>query len=185
MHIAQDDRIAHPQPTVWRVLQDHLEALVPYMDTVEAIETVRREPLEDGGVRIVRRWQGSEAVVPQGLRALISREHLTWIDDAAWDGLKHRVTWHMETELGAELFRCKGVNSITPCPEASDSATRLRIDADLRVQPPRSSGLGGAVMKRLAPRLECWVGNLVGPNLSGLAIGVQRYMEATAARSTV
>ena len=79
MEFDSETLVSHPAQAVLETMIDRMHDIVPFLDTVEAIEELSREDLGDGRLKIVRRWQGSESSAPPALAAAIcSRASLIW-----------------------------------------------------------------------------------------------------------
>ena len=51
--------LTHPLEVVFQAFRDRLTELVPYLPAIESIETVEREDLGPGRVRLANVWQGN------------------------------------------------------------------------------------------------------------------------------
>lgn len=177
MHFEKESRVSHPAALVLETMIERMEDIVPFLATVEAIDTKSREDLEDGRIKIVRRWQGTEAGAPAAIRPFLSREALAWTDTALWDPEAHEVHWVLSTSM-SRLYECSGVNSFGPDPASPETSTLMRVTGDLTVHPNRLPGVPGFLGKRLAPQIEKFVVNLITPNLTDVAVGLQGYLDA-------
>ena len=156
---------------------NHMQEIVPFLPNVEAIELQTREELDGGRIRIVRRWQGNDNSAPKAVRPFLKRDMLAWIDEATWFPKENKVEWRLSTITMAKLYDCSGVNFFEPHPAAPEE-TRIRITGDLVVHPRELPGVPGFMAKKLAPKIEEFVVNLITPNLTDVAQGLQGYFDA-------
>lgn len=175
MNFQREDTIAHPAETVLEIMIERLEAIVPYLPNVERIETLDMKPLRNGRQRIIRRWQARRDQLPSALRPFISTEWLAWIDDALWVPAEYKVDWSLSTRLG-RLYDCSGTNYIEPDPTAVEKRSRIRITGGLTVYPDRVPGIPELLSKRIAPMVERFIVDLITPNLTSVAKGLDRYL---------
>lgn len=183
MQFAKESRVSHPARLVVETMVERMEAIVPFLPSIEAIETLEREPLDPGPggeerLRILRRWQGSLEGAPRAARPFLTREAVQWLDHAVWTPSAHKVDWRLETKLSG-LYVCSGTNYFEPHPEASETETRIRITGTLTVHPERLP-VPGFMARRLAPQVERFVIGLIAPNLTDVAKGLQGYLDAQA-----
>ncbi len=180
MHFDKEDHIAHPAPLVLATLLDRLEEVAPFLPSIECIETLEREDLADGRVRIVRRWQGADTGVPTALRPFLSRDLLAWYDTALWTPDEYKVDWSQATaaEVVADLYRCSGTNRFEPAPESPTDTTRVAIAGELEVHSDQLPGVPSFLGRSIAPQIERFIVSLITPNLTELSTGLGRYLDA-------
>lgn len=176
MEFDSESLVSHPASAVLETMVDRMEDIVPFLDTVEAIEEISREDLGDGRIRIIRRWQGSESSAPPALKAFVTPEMLAWIDTAIWVPAEHYVDWTIATSM-SELYACGGRNSFGPAPADPEGSTLMRVKGSLTVYPDKVPGVPGFLARRLAPQVEKFVVNLLKPNLMDVAKGLQGYLD--------
>ena len=176
MNFHKEDAIAHPADVILDIMIQRIEAIVPYLPNIERIDTLKAEALRDGRHHITRRWQAASDQLPSTLRPFISNEWLAWIDDALWTRAEFKVDWSLSTKLG-HLYDCSGTNYIEPDPMAPDRRTRIRITGNLTVYPDRVPGIPALFSKRLAPIVERFIIDLITPNLTSVAKGLDRYLK--------
>jgi hypothetical protein len=171
--------VGRPAGLIVETMIERLEVVVPFLDNVERIETLERTPLDEGRVRVVRRWQGTLASVPRAVRPFVSEALLAWIDTAVWTREPGRVEWSHATCAASfvDLYRCAGTNFFEPDPGDPLHRTRIRITGQLDVHPDRLPGVPGFLARGLAPQVEAFIVGLITPNLTGLAGGLQRYFD--------
>ncbi len=178
MQFEETSRVTHPASLILETMIERMEAIVPFLDNIESIETRSRQTLADGRLKIVRRWQGTADAVPMALRPFISRDLMGWIDTALWTPAQFKVEWShaMCSENVAKLYECSGINYFEPDPDDPEHATCIRVTGELAVFPERL-GIPSFVGRRLAPQVEGFVVGLITPNLTGLAKGLQGYFD--------
>jgi hypothetical protein len=178
MNFQKEETIGHPADLVLEIMIQRMEAIVPYLPNIERIDTLETKPLRDGRHRIIRRWQARKDTLSATLRPFIAAEWLAWIDDALWTPAEHKVDWSLSTKLG-HLYDCSGTNYVAPDPKAPQQRTRIRIAGNLTVYPDRVPGIPALLSKRLAPTVERFIIDLITPNLTSVAKGLDRYLKHT------
>jgi hypothetical protein len=171
----QEDSIAHPADVVLDIMIQRMEAIVPFLPNVERIDTLERKRLRDGSHRVVRRWQAGSDNLPAALRTFVSPEWLMWIDTALWIPAEHKVDWTLSTKLG-HRYDCSGTNYVEPDPQAPEKRTRIRIAGRLDIYADRVPGIPRLLSKHLAPVVERFIIDLITPNLTSVAKGLDRYL---------
>ena len=176
VHFEEEKKVSHSADLVLETMIERMADIVPFLETVESIETLSREDLPDGRIKIVRKWQGTDAGAPEAIRAFLTPESLAWIDTAEWDPATYSVSWKLTTRAG-NLYECSGRNTFGPHPEDPEGSALICISGDLAVYPDRLPGVPGFLGRRLAPTVEKFVVNLITPNLTELAVGLQGYLD--------
>lgn len=179
MRFEETSEVLHPASAVLEILIDAMERITPFLPNVEGIETQSRSLLEDGRIRIVRRWQGRSEAVPRGLRPFLSEDVTAWIDTAVWSPDEHKVEWTQAScATGVDaLYECSGVNYFEPDPKDPEHVTRVRITGELHVHPERLPGIPRFLGEKMAPQVEKFVVDLITPNLTDLAKGLQSCLD--------
>ena len=175
MNFQKEDTIAHPADLVLEIMMQRIEAIVPYLPNIERIDTLEKKASRDGRQRVIRRWQASKDNLPATLRPFISNEWLAWIDTALWTPAEYKVDWSLSTKLG-RLYDCAGTNYVAPDPKAPEKRTRICVAGNLTVYPDRVPGIPALLSKRLAPIVERFIIDLITPNLTSVAKGLDRYL---------
>jgi hypothetical protein len=170
-------QVSHPATEVLSVMIERMDEIVPFLPNVAAIDTQAREDLDDGRIRIVRRWQGSSDSIPAALRPFISEDLFAWIDTAIWTPDEFKVEWSLATSL-AQLYDCSGVNYFGPHPESPETATQIRITGDLTVHADQLPGIPWILSSRLTPQIESFIVGLITPNLTDVGDGLQGYLDS-------
>jgi hypothetical protein len=175
LNFRQQDSIAHPADLVLDVMIRRMEAIVPFLPNVERIDTLEQKRLRNGSHHIVRRWQAASDNLPAALRPFVSHEWLMWIDTALWTPAEHKVDWTLSTKLG-HLYDCSGTNYFEPDPRAPEKRTRIRVTGTLDIYPDRVPGIPHLLTNHLAPVVERFIIDLITPNLTSVANGLDRYL---------
>ena len=179
MHFEKASIVSHPASLVLETMIERMERVVPFMPSVEGIELKSREDLDDGLLKIVRRWQGTADSAPSAVRPFLSQEAMAWTDTALWTPEEYKVEWTLSTSMG-RLYDCSGINYFEPDPDAPETSTRMRVTGELTIYPERLPGVPKFLGKRLAPQIERFVVNLITPNLTDVAVGLQGFLDADA-----
>lgn len=174
MEFGEREHISHPAGLVYETARDRMVELVPFLPAVESIEVVARHD-EPDMIHIDNVWQGSTTDVPKAVRAFIKPEHLRWKDSADWLADDLTCLWSLETFVGNAFYECNGRTYVEP---DGDNACWFGIEATLQVHPERVPGIPRLLAGRLAGSIERFVANLLKPNLTSVAKGVQDYLDA-------
>lgn len=176
MNFNEQNTLSHPALTVLDTMIHKMEDIVPFLPSVESIETLEKGEESDGKIRVVRRWQGTSDSAPAAIRGFLSREHLAWIDTAIWTPAEWKVDWTLSTSM-SKLYDCGGANYYEPEPADPEGSTRMRITGELVVYPERLPGIPKFLARKFAPQVEKFVINLITPNLTDVAKGLQGYLD--------
>jgi hypothetical protein len=176
MRFQRSSKVSHPAAVVLEVMMHRMEEVVPFMPSIESIEQKEKEDLGDGRVRIVRHWQGSTDSLPSALRPFVPREALGWIDTAVWTPAEYKVDWVLTTRL-SKFYDCSGTNYFEPHPKEPASATRIRITGNLEVHADRLPAVPSFLASRITPQVEKFVVDMLAPNLTETADGLQKYLD--------
>lgn len=185
MHFSKTSRVSHPADAVLDLMIHRMHEIVPFLPNVESIELREKEELADGTLRIIRYWQGTADTLPSALRPFISKETLGWTDTAHWFPAEYKVDWVLSTNVAAGLYDCSGTNWFEPDPKNPDKTTRIRVTGDLHVHPDQLPGVPRFLGSRLAPQIEKFVVDLLTPNMTDVATGLQSYFDARARASRI
>ena len=174
MKLHTESVVTHPIDKVWETMRDRLPELVPFLSGAESIEVAEREDLGPGKVRMLNHWQGNKSVAPKAVRPFLTKGLLRWKDHAVWEDSTHTVEWKFETFHFDKLFDCSGHNlfEIT-----DDGHTKITISGNLDIYPERMPGVPKFLARKLKPKIESFISNLVGSNLADLANGLQKFLD--------
>jgi hypothetical protein len=174
VQIHSDALVTYPVDKVFPVVRDRLTELVPFLPAVDSIELQERAELGPGKVRLVNLWQGKTQVAPAAVRPFVTKGMVRWKDIAEWDQAAHSTRWHFETFHFEKLFECAGENRYAATPEGH---TRIEIRGNLEIFTDRIPGVPGFLSRKLKPKIEKFIVELVTPNLRDLGQGVQRFLD--------
>lgn len=181
MRFQRSSKVTHPATVVLDIMMNRMHEVVPFMPNIESIELKKREDLDDGRVRIIRHWQGTADALPSALRPFVPREALGWIDTAIWTPAEYKVDWTLTTNL-SKFYDCSGTNYFEPHPKEPETATRIRITGHLEVHADKLPAVPSFLSSRLKPQVEKFVVDLLAPNLTETAEGLQTYLDETMGR---
>lgn len=174
MKLHTESVVTHPIEKVFATMRDRLPELVPFLSGAESIEVAAREEPGPGRVRMLNHWQGNKNVAPKAVRPFLTRGLLRWKDHAEWDQQARTVKWRFEAFHFDKLFDCQGENRFE---STAEGHTRITIDGDLDIYPERMPGVPRFLAKKLKPKIESFISNLVGSNLADLAGGLQKFLD--------
>lgn len=175
MHFAEEREVTYKAELVLETMIERMQDIVPFLLSVESIETREKETLPDGRIRVVRYWQGKPDSAPAAVRPFVTKEHLGWIDTAIWTPSEFKVDWTLSTSM-SKFYTCSGTNSFGPHPKNPET-TLVRISGDLEIFADKLPGVPSFIGKRIAPQVEKFVVNMITPNLVELAPGLQGYLD--------
>ena len=170
--------ISGPVDRVLVMLRDRLTDLVPYLDTVDAIEEVERQ-VDGSRITITNAWQGNSRGVPAFARPFVTRGMTAWKDVAIWDTEARTVEWTFEPNKFKKLYTCGGLNHIRVI---DADTTELEINGSLVID-PKHLPLPGPLARKFAPRITKWVIGKIQPNLLLVPQAIQKFFEAEAAEA--
>ncbi len=178
MRFQHTAKVSHPPTVVMELLAEHMQEIVPFLVNVDRIEVQERTDLRDGRARVVSHWYATAQSIPAPIRPFLSKELMGWIDDAVWTPAAHKVDWKMSTSF-SEFFDAGGTNYYEPAD--GGAATDITISGNLTVYPERLPGMPTFLAERLKPQVERFVIELIAPNLTDVAMGLQEYLDRKAA----
>lgn len=177
MRFQHTAKVSHPPDVILDLMIQRMHEIVPFLLNVEGIELKEREELPDGKIRIVSDWRATAESIPRPIRPFLSMELIHWVDDAVWTPAEHRVDWVMTTNF-SKFFDASGTNYYEPAD--GGKATDIAITGNLTVYPERLPGMPAFLAERLKPQVEKFVVELIAPNLTDVAMGLQEYLDKKA-----
>ena len=108
------------------------------------------------------------------LKKFLSPEIFSWKDVAAWDNSEKAVEYRLESFLANDLFDAKGKNFFI---DNGDGTTDLKITCTVKIYPEKVPGIPRLLAKKVTPMIEALMEKLLGPNLTSLGKGLQKYFE--------
>lgn len=172
MLIESADVVEYPAETVYRLVRDEMQLLVPHMPNIHRIQQVERQE-RVGGPHIVNHWHASTQL-PAIATRFVSPEILSWVDRARWNDAAQCVDYDIVGMWRPDLYTCRGTNSYRP---HGDGLTEVRVRVELNIHAERLPGIPKLIAKRIVPAVEEFVRRLLQPNLTSLAKGLQAYVK--------
>jgi len=174
MRFQHTAKVSHPPDLVIELLSGRMQEIVPFLVNVDRIEMQERSDQPEGRIRIVSRWYATEQSIPAAIRPFFSKELMSWTDNALWTPGEHKVDWEMSTRF-SDFFHAGGTNYYEPAD--GGAATDITITGNLTVYPDRLPGMPAFLAERLKPQVERFVIELIAPNLTDVAMGLQEYLD--------
>jgi hypothetical protein len=175
MDFKNESRLEHPAKDVLDLMIHNLDKVVPFMPTIDYIETEKFERRDNGQIYILRKWKGRSETAPKALKPFLSEAMLTWHDDALWTPEEYKVDWSLRSSMG-KLYECGGTNSFGPHPDDQEKASLIRLTGTLTIYPDRIPGIPKFIARRVAPQVEAFILKLVSPNLTEVVNGLEGYL---------
>lgn len=174
MQIGGTKTISHPAEQVFAALRDKQSELAErYLPNIESVEVLERED-NPPKVRLYNRWQGRTDDVSRVIRPFVSREMMSWLDEAFWDEETLSCTWRIESAKAKGVFQCSGSTRISA---REDQTSLFELEGELQVHPDKVPGVPGFLARKVRDPIEKFVANLLNPNLTMMAQAVQRYLD--------
>jgi len=173
MDLQINEKIDRPINDVYTLVRDNLDKLVPYLPNVDKIEVKKHAPKGDETVEVINYWYG-KVDMPGMLKKFLSPEIFSWKDVAAWDNSEKAVEYRLESFLANDLFDAKGKNFFI---DNGDGTTDLKITCTVKIYPEKVPGIPRLLAKKVTPMIEALMEKLLGPNLTSLGKGLQKYFE--------
>ncbi len=155
----------------------HLEELVPYMDNVAEIHTLKMDIQPDGRIVTERRWQGTASSVPAVLRPFVSKNSLAWMDYATWTPSEWKCEWRIENKH-SKYSSCSGINLFEPDPTGLETKTRCVIAGDFSVYGDKLPAIPKFLGLKMAPKLESIILGYMMPNFRSCSAGIADFLKA-------
>lgn len=175
MDFQKEVSVPHPSGLVLDTMMNRLEDLTPFRSRLSELETVSREELADGRVKLLRRCQAMVHSVPSLFRPFLSEGMLTWDEEALWNPSQYIADWSIHNSLG-HLYTCEGQNYFGPHPNNKD-ITRIKIEGKITIDPKKVPGIPTFVAARLVPRAESIIISLIEPDLLEIATALHQYLD--------
>lgn len=176
MEIRADAHIAFPRETVFRTYRDRLPELVPHLPNIKSIAVQERKE-EAGKVELVNLWE-AKGDIPKIAQSVIKPEMAAWLDYASWDEGAYACDWRVETRVFSEHVRCGGRNEY----ESNGDGTILHIRGQLDIDLKGIPGVPRLIAGKVTPIVEKFIVDLLTPNLTSVAAGLEAFLQAEAAR---
>ncbi len=173
MDLKITETINRPTNDVYELVRDNLDRLVPYLPNVEKIDVKKHAPTSDDKVEVINHWYG-KADIPGMLKKFLSPEIFSWKDVASWNNQEKAVEYRLESFLANDLFDAKGKNFFI---DKGDGTTELKITCTVKIYPEKVPGIPRLLAKKVTPMIEVLLEKLLGPNLTSLGAGLQKYYQ--------
>mgnify|MGYP001412009986 CR=1 FL=1 len=171
MELEVNEKINQPVNDVYSLVRDDLDKLVPYLPNVEKIEVKKHAPTGEERIEVINHWYG-KVEMPGMLKKFLSPEIFSWKDIATWNNNDKAVEYRLESFLANDLFDAKGKNYFI---DNGDGTTDLKITCSVKIYPEKVPGIPRLLAKKVTPMIETLMEKLLGPNLTSLGDGLQKY----------
>lgn len=175
MQFQKEVSVSHPASKVLDTMMNRLEDLTPFRSRLSTLETVSRDVLSDGRVKLLRRCEAFIHSVPTLFRPFLSEGMLTWDEEAVWTPEEFSADWSITNSLG-HLYTCSGRNYFAPHPN-TENVTTIKIGGEINIDPEQVPGVPTFVARRLVPRAERVIISLIEPDLIEIATALQSYLD--------
>ncbi len=176
MYLESKDIIDQPAELVYKLVRDEMPKIVPFLENVEKIETVSREELGNGRVKVVNHWH-AKIEVPSLVKKFLKPEMFSWKDYAEWNDETYSVDYRLESFWANDLFDAKGTNYFQPY-EGDPNKTLIKVTCDVVIHPEKIPGVPRLLAKKVMPAIESILKKAIGPNLTSLGKGLIGYFES-------
>jgi hypothetical protein len=171
MKLVVESTLPFPRELVFSTYRDRLIDLQKFLPNIRGIEEISRS--DEGAVsRIVNVWRGG-GDIPKIARVFLSEKMLSWTDHATWDATAFTCAWRMEAHSFKEAVHAQGLNSF----RVTDGGCTLAIDGDLTID-GRKLPIPRFLAGSAGPAVEKFLAGMIRPNLTEVAKGVARFLEA-------
>ncbi len=167
-------RIDHDADEIVQLMIQRMDQLAPHLPHVDAIETLERETLPQGRIRVVRRWRGNRQAAPRVIRPFVCDDSVQWLRTGIWNPDDRSVEWKFQSTRSAHC-ECSGVTSYRPHADVRRAATELAIQGSLRVHPELLPKIPKFLARRLSSEIETFVIRMITPSISTIAAGLDAY----------
>jgi hypothetical protein len=175
MKLNVESTLKFPRDVVYRTYRDRLVELVPFLPNIRGISVQSRKD-EPPITHIVNVWKGG-GDIPAAARAVLSEKMLSWTDHARWDESQWTCEWRMEAHSFVDAVHAQGVNRFIEV----EGGCRLVIEGELSID-GRKLPIPRLLAGTVGPAVEKFLGGMIRPNLTEVARGVVKFLEAEAAK---
>ena len=172
MKIESTSYIDHPRDRVYEAYRDQLPEVARFIPDVASIRVASRDELDGGVVKLHNVWK-SDRDVPRAARAVIKPEHLEWDDHATWHDDAYYCDWQIKTRVFEDAVDCRGKTIL----HERGEGTRVELVGELQISLDSVPGVPGFVGRRLAPKLESFIVDLITPNLERTNDAVGAFLD--------
>ncbi len=173
MRFTHSEPTRHPRPTVFAAHRDRLLEVVPFLDTVQAVQALSRADHADGTVVLRHRWTGTPNALPALLRPMIPPQALVWEDTTTWDKGAWEARWVITLPALGPVFEVKGTNRFLETPQGCT----VEVEGDVALYPDRAAELGN-IPPAMLPMIERFAIALVVPLIKQSGHAVAKVLDA-------
>ncbi|MBW1878298.1 MAG: hypothetical protein JRI25_24670 [Deltaproteobacteria bacterium] len=173
MQINSESHIRHSPQRVLEVYQDLLPEVAAYMPDIREIRVENRKD-GDGVVELQNVWS-SDRDIPSYARAVLKPEHLKWDDFVKWHREGLFGEWEIKTRVFTDAVTCSGRTELH---DDGKGGTRVTLTGHFNVDLQSVPGIPGFLGRRIAPKLEGFIVNLITPNLEKTNVAIGEYLDA-------
>ena len=171
MQINSESHIAHPLADVYEAYRDQLPKIAEYIPDIKEIRVQSREKSSDG-VTIHNLWV-AERDLPRMIKGVVKPEMMQWDDFAEWNDAENYVAWRLVIPAFKKQVQCEGRNSFF----ADGDGTRVVLTGELHIKLENVPGVPKFMAKKLAPKIEEFIVNLITPNLKQVNTSLGQYLD--------
>ena len=168
--ISREILLKAPREKVWKTYRDYLPELAKTMKTVDKIEVVKREKVENG-FRIKNKWKISGGL-PNSIQKIAPARLLSYYDNAFWDESRWVCDFVEKPIDDNGVYKCVGQNIF----EEIDNNTRLIISFELIIYPEKIPAVPGFLKRGLVAKIEKIISKEVVKNLASTAKHVEEFI---------
>ena len=172
MQINSESHIAHPLKDVYLAYRDKLPQIASHIPDIKEIRIESREE-SDEGPTIHNLWV-AERDLPKMIKGVVKPEMMQWDDYAQWNDTDHYVSWRLVIPAFKNQVQCEGRNSFF----ADGEGTRVVLTGELHIKLENVPGVPKFMAKKLAPKIEEFIVNLITPNLKQVNTSLGAYLDA-------
>ncbi|MFK7824391.1 MAG: hypothetical protein AB8G05_09550 [Oligoflexales bacterium] len=174
MKLEHSDEISADVDLVYRIVKDQLSDLAPYLPSIDRIDTMERSSIPGGKEKVVNHWF-AQIDMPGLLSKFISKDLLSWKDNAIWDPNSRSVEYQLESFIANNLFEAKGCNKFEA---VSENKMRLTLSCEVNINADSVPGVPKLMKKKVTPLIEKIIEKMMKPNITSLGKGLKAYLEA-------
>lgn len=172
MRIHSVSHIRHPLHRVYTAYRDELPRIAAFMPDIREIRVLSRED-RPGGPKLLNEWHASTHI-PAVAERFVSPEMLRWEDHASWVDDQNHVDWTLVIPAFRTQVRCAGRNAFF----AEGNGTRVVLSGELEIAVDSLPGMPSFMARRLGPKVEAFIVQLITPNLEKVNVSLGQYLDS-------
>ncbi len=172
MRIHSVSHIRHPLARVYTAYRDELPQIAAFMPDIREIVVRSRED-RPTGPRLLNEWHASTKI-PSVAERFVTPDMLRWEDHASWVDAETHVDWTLVIPAFRSQVRCAGRNAFF----AEGTGTRVELSGELDIHVDKLPGVPGFMARRLGPKVEAFIVQLITPNLEKVNSSLEAYLDA-------